>query len=461
MKSNERSDFGQTIEKIIDYAARETPFQKHITALAGSSLPLFLSLLKKKSTRQLLVVAESFNIAEQLKQDLGFFDHSNSVNFFPYWDTVPYDNQSPDKGVVAERFKTLSRILSGNAPLTITTSNALMHNIMPANVFAKSTFDIQVGESIDREQFVRNLLQNGFVRVDMVEEKGEFSVKGEIIDLFLITEESPVRIDFFDDEIETIRSFDVETQRSIDEISSLVIYPAQEIIFTDDNLLNAQIGLKEIKSVCSPQTYNHASECLKNGISFPGMDSLLPIFYEKVENLTDYYTEPPLLLYINKPKIEEHAKSFFDEIMSEYRYSIEEKDPTLDPDRVFQTAENLFQNLANISSVEIETLGNGSTTNINTVDNVALRSLAIDPKNVQSNPAHNVLKQLIDWNQKGSKLIIAAPSQSRADQIHQMMEELDASVPVMEDTERFNCSSFCLKHPFHRLNPHFVLSRCH
>ncbi|MBU2512505.1 transcription-repair coupling factor [bacterium] len=418
-----------------------------LSSLAGSASSLFASLLSESIGKPILIIAESYELAEQTRQDLSFFNSESDVGFFPHWDTIPYDNQSPDKDVLAVRFQTLSNILQKKHSLTVSTPNAMMQYIMPSSAFLEHTFSLEVSKEYNRQHLLRNLVKNGFTRVEMVEDKGEFSVRGEIVDIFPISESDPVRLDFFDEELESIKFFDIETQRSRKDVSSINIFPAQEILYTDDSAQRAMEGLIEYKANTVPQTYGYMIEQLQSKSVFSGIENLLPLFFESVSTLLDYFPEPPIIFYLDKETIHQRSDDFFDEIMTEYNYSRQEGNPTLDPDKLFLTKAQLFQKLEEHTTIDVQSFdleGNDERYNLSTVDNSAIRSLAIDSESLEQSSVQHILIQLRKWNQTGAKIIIAAQSQSKADRIRQMLQEIDLSVPIRDEVEVGQLKEFLL-----------------
>lgn len=423
--------------------------KKHssLTSLAGSAKALFASILAQKSSRPLLLVTESYELAEQLMLDLEFFSDPKTLSFFPHWETIPYDNQSPGKEVTAVRFQSLQKILNSEAGIVVSTPNALMQYIMPPTLFADSSFSIEASREYKREKLLQKLVDNGFVRVDMVEEKGEFSVRGEIIDIFPISEAEPVRLDFFDDELESIRYFDVETQRSGKEVSKVFIHPAREVLISDEAACRAVDGLIPLKANTVPQTYAYIVEQVREKVPFSGIENYLPLFYERSATLLNYFEVSPLIVMVDEEAVEKRAEDFFGEVMTEYNYSKQEGYPTLDPDRLFMTKAMLFEKLDSHYTLDIQSLDMGETANsfnLSTVDNAAIRSLAIDADSMDKSTVHIVLQQLKDWNREGAKIAIAANSQSKADRIRQLLEEIELSPVVWASTDAEKQREFLL-----------------
>ncbi len=436
-----RIKFQDTVNRVLQSNRKNTI----LSSLTGSARAFFISMLSKQVDVPLLVVAESYEAAELIKQDLEFFSDASSVNFFPHWDTIPYDNQSPSKDVLAIRFQSLQRILEQKACITVTTPNAIMQQILPPSVFLNHCFNLKKSETYERDNLLKNLVRNGFTRVEMVEEKGEFSVRGEIIDIFPITEPEPVRLDFFDNELESIKSFDVETQRSTEQLSSVAIFPAQEVLFSKTTTQNALDGLQSIKTNTVPQLYHSVVEQIESNVGFPGMENLLPLFYSSTATVLDYFSQSPWVLFLEKSAVKNRSEDFFDEILSEYEYSRREGHPTMDPDKLYLTSNGFFSSIEQYKAIDIQALNlenNQEIFDLSTVDNAAIRSLALSDEAIDQSSVYNVLKQLKTWNQNKAKIAIAVDSHSKGDRIRQMLEEIDLTVPILKTSSDQECSAF-------------------
>ncbi|MBT4288067.1 MAG: transcription-repair coupling factor [Deltaproteobacteria bacterium] len=426
------SEFGQALQRTLPQVNKSSSAYQQVSTLSGAASALYLNLLSKQDSRLRLVITDTFETAEQIIQDLTLFSDPEGICFFPHWDTLPYDNQSPDKEAVATRFHTLSRLIENRCHTVVTTPNALMQKILPVSVFSDNCLTINVSEVYNRQDMVQKLVQMGFVRVDMVEEKGEFAVRGEIMDIFPISTNDPVRLDFFDDDLESLKYFDIESQRSGDSLKKVLLSPAKEVLYSDQDIQLALSQLIELKTNTLPVTYHSIKEAIENKMVFPGIESLLPLFYQSTCTVLDYFHEQPQIVFMDQDKIEERSKLYFDEIGNEYQYSLHEGNPTLSPDQLFLPPEILFGNLKQYQQLNLlkSNLDSGTPTQITTVDNAAIRSISMAPDKIGQSAIYNVLTQLKTWNSAESKIVIAVSSRSKADRLRQMLIELEIDVPI-------------------------------
>ena len=406
--------------------------------------------LANSQKQPLLLIVDTFENADLIRQNLNFFLMEEKINFFPNLDTLPYDNQSPDKSVLATRFKTMANILVGKAAVVITTTSAFLQYILPPEIFLKHCLQLKTGGEYEREELLKTLIRMGFVRVEMVEERGEFSVRGEIIDIYPVTDSPPLRLDFFADELESIKSFDVETQRSSDTQESIDIFPCSEILFSQESKARALEGLISLRRDTVPQQYNYIVEQIESGMLYSGIESLLPLFYKQQSTLLSYFTEKPKLIFIEKESIDQQAENFFTEVKSEFEYSRQEGNPTLDPDQLFMSKSDLESLIQQYQYLDLQALnlgGNPEFADFSTADNNAIRSLSLTSTREQQSSAQNILTQLKNWHLAGAKIIIAAGTHSKSERIQQMLEELELSIPVIENDDQAQRREFFLASP--------------
>jgi len=232
---------GFPLSPLIQWAKEGSP-EVHLVGLKGSSKALILSLLALASGLPLLVIAPRPDDAEAFLEALRFFTPREKETLaFPPWETTPYDEIPSHQEIVGQRVRTLSQVARGEGTVVVTSIQALMQRTMTRRTLEKLTTDLNTGEEVDREEFIQQLIRGGYTRVPVVEEKGEFSVRGGIIDLFSPSYRDPLRIEFFGDRIESIRAFEAETQRSRRHHEGASILPAKEIMEDHDDQTSASL----------------------------------------------------------------------------------------------------------------------------------------------------------------------------------------------------------------------------
>jgi len=229
-----------------------------------------------------------------LKEQLAFFAPEVEVRAFPAWDCLPYDRVSPNAAVVAERMGTLAALarrrkdegLSRRPLIVLTTANAAVQRTVPVEEVARSSLYLKPGMVQKPEELAQWLAEQGFSRTGTVMEPGEFAQRGSIIDLFAAGQERPVRLDFFGDELESIRAFDVETQRTVRQLKEVVLEPSSEIRLTPDAIARFRTGYAE--AFGGEALRDPLVESVRAGRRHPGMEFWLPLFHERLETLFDH-----------------------------------------------------------------------------------------------------------------------------------------------------------------------------
>lgn len=323
---------------------------KHWGNLSGDALALSIAALAQQHNGLLFVVADSQNDAEQLVELLTFFLPKTIPTLrLPDWETLPYDAFSPHQDIISERLKVLFQLPHLTQGVLVAPASTLIQRLAPASYVAGSTFLLKAGQVFD-PLIVRNQLeQAGYHCVDNVYHHGEFALRGALMDLFPMGADQPIRIDLFDNEIETLRTFDPETQRSEDKINEVRILPAQEYPL-DSN------GIKQFKQQFQAQFDIDFKQCpiyqdVSKGIASPGLEYYLPLFFTDTADIFTYLPEQTLL--VTSAGLEDAARAFWHEIERRYedrRYDIQR--PILPPQQLFLPIEKLFSRLKSFARIQ-------------------------------------------------------------------------------------------------------------
>ncbi|MBY6878817.1 transcription-repair coupling factor, partial [Clostridium botulinum] len=236
--------------------------------------------------------------ARKIYEDLSLY--TTEVYYLPTKEVVFYNIYAISGDLRWERLKVINEILSPKKKIIVTCIESLESAYIPKELYTKYTFKLSVGDIIEIKLLEEKLIKSGYERVDIVENKGEFSVRGGIIDIYPPISSEPYRLEFFDDEIDSIRNFNVNSQRSIEKANNINIFPAKEIILEEENI---SLGLKNIKTDLDKlvlklnkkedkekiqSIINSNLEQLNESWSFENIDTFLPYFYNKTNSLLDY-----------------------------------------------------------------------------------------------------------------------------------------------------------------------------
>ena len=202
-----------------------------VEGLAAAAKGFMLAGLFEQTKRTTLLVTYTYEQAERIAEDLPLYGiPREQVLFFPPSDAMIYEEGAPNFSVIGERMGVLHALATGRTVVVIAPINAALRRTMPRHILRESCREIRVGEELDMDELVEQLVKMGYERTDVVDGNGEFSRRGGIVDVFASSEEKPLRIELFGDEIESIRHFDSATQRSIDKIESALLLPAREVL---------------------------------------------------------------------------------------------------------------------------------------------------------------------------------------------------------------------------------------
>ena len=236
-------------------------------------------------------VCENDQALALLVEQLGFFAPDLKVLQFPAWDCVPYDRAGPRPDVVASRMATLAQLVKGkrrSPRVILTTPRALVQKLPPRSFVRSSIKILSPGQRIDRKRLLDRLAALGYMRSEMVIDKGEFAVRGGIVDLFLSGYKQPLRLDFFGDELESIRQFDVASQRTTKKINRVTLLPISEVDFSPAAIARFR---KAYLEHFGTQPGDMLYEAVSEGTAFQGMEHWLSFFHEGLECLFDYVPE--------------------------------------------------------------------------------------------------------------------------------------------------------------------------
>jgi len=311
--------------------------------LYGSSRSLLLAESIANFQGLSVIVCSDMADVDQIEHEIRFFSHqAPEVIRFPDLETLPYDQFSPHQDILSERIKclaTLSKCRRGMLILPITT---LLQKVAPAEFIYQRSLSLKVGGISELTDLRENLIHYGYRNVAQVEEHGEFAVRGSILDLFPMGSRQPFRIEFFDDEIESIRSFDIENQRSLEKLTEINLLPAQEFPLDGEGIKTFRQNFRERFDIDpnSCPVYTDVSQ----GISSPGVEYYLPLFFDQLSNLFEYL--PKATQFLIDQAALDHSEEFLSLVDQRYesrRYNLER--PLLEPEDLYMDKDSLDRKL--------------------------------------------------------------------------------------------------------------------
>ena len=353
---------GHSLDYLFDLISRGER-KVGIGGLQQSAKSFLLSLLFRKITKSLVVICPTEKDARIFYGDLSFFLGEDQVFLYPPSDVHTTDIFAFQKDTALLRMEILCRLLRKKPAMLVVTLKALMEKVLPVKALMDYLETIALGDQRERDELTAKLLSGGYSRVSLVEEKGEFSVRGNIIDVFPLTEENPLRLEFMGDELESIRAFDSLTQRSVGEMCDFPLFPAGEIILTPDRrqLAVTNIRRRANELDLSGLVKNRIAESVANGLVQTVNPLFISLFYESAGNggkeapespgiFLDYLSRDSLLV-LDDPfalrqtgqAIENEIDGFLLKAKREGIFYLEKESSYLVGERLFERCENFRQ----------------------------------------------------------------------------------------------------------------------
>jgi len=316
--------------------------KQHWGNLPGAALSLAIAEAASNAKRFTLLLTADSQSAERLQEELAFFAPELPVLHFPDWETLPYDLFSPHQDIVSQRIATLYQLPELSHGVLVVPITTALHRLAPKRFLLGSSLVLDVEQKLDVEQMRLRLEAAGYRCVDTVYEHGEFAVRGALIDLFPMGSALPYRIDLFDDEIETLRTFDPENQRSIDKVESIRLLPAREFPLKKEAVTGFRARFRERFDVDFRRCPIYQD--LSTGITPAGIEYYLPLFYEETATLFDYLPEDSQVFSL--PGIEQAAEQFWNDVRNRYEERrVDPERPLLPPAELFMPVEDCFARL--------------------------------------------------------------------------------------------------------------------
>lgn len=374
----------------------------------GAAFAHQLQNAAKNITQTLVVIVENMQQAESLVQDLAFFDHHAVL--FPDTETLPYDAFSPQLNIISARLSALARLRQRSIDTLVVTMPTLMQRIAPPRFLDGHSLLLKPNDHVDREAWRLGLEASGYQHVKQVMEPGEFTIRGGIIDLFPMGIASPIRIELFDDEVETIRTFDPETQRTLETLPELSILPAREFEMSKIALERFEKKFKETFEVDTTKCALY-QEIMQGNLP-AGIENYLPLFFDKTATLFDYLTEhTTFVLYPELFKSGEQFQKLIDSRYERYRHDVEK--PLLSPMRLYLNVLGLEELLSQRPKIQV------------TFTHEA--------------PAITQINQVPEWlaQHKDNALIITTETHGRREMLLERLKSLALSPKIADDFVTF------------------------
>ena len=379
-----------------------------------------------------LVITATTAEASILRRAINFFLQDSEVDtkVFPDWETLAYDIFSPHQDIISDRIQILSELPTLKQTVLVLPLPSLLHQLPPTDFLASRLFDYKVDETLDRDKLHNQLTRAGYQRVDTVYEHGEYAFRGSIIDIFPMGEKAPFRIDLLDNDIESLRIFDPESQRTLSSVERLRLLPAREFPLDKEGInhfLNNWHDHFEQSTVDCP-----VYKDVKQGIAPQGIEYYLSLFFDQTATLFDYLPEHTQTFM--QGDLYTTANTLWQDINRRYtEYGVDPQRPLLAPKEIFITVEDLFSEFKQLNIIH-------KAPNAADQDELIRSGIPdISVNSKQLNPLEK-LEQFIASIPNDTAVLFCAESAGRKEALSELLVANDIKTIVFDSWQTFTSS---------------------
>lgn len=397
--------------------------------LPGSANAVLMARAAETNAGPLLIVTPDTPTALRLQPELQDLLPAQEVWVLPDWETLPYDQFSPHQDIISQRLETLYRLRQLTQGIVLVPINTLLLYTCPEDYLDQHTLLLEKGQKLDIQALRRRLEHAGYRSVNQVMEHGEYAARGAILDVFPMGSHSPLRIDLFDDEIDTLRRFDPNTQLSSDQLNEFKLLPAHEFPLDEQGIERFRGQWRAHFAVSNKR--DSIYQQVSRGIASPGIEYYLPLFFEQLATVFDYLPEQAAVIQLGD--IEQAAQRFLADVHARYedrRY--DENRPLLPPAELFLSTETLFSHLSHWPRWQMLTA--------DAAPRAGLSSYPVEPlPNLEVNhQANNPLAALAEFaNGFAGRLLVVVESEGRRETLLELLKPLKWSLPEVESVDDF------------------------
>ncbi|HEL5053831.1 transcription-repair coupling factor [Stenotrophomonas maltophilia] len=400
-----------------------------------TALAWYLAQAARAHDAPLLVVARDNHGANQLEADLQTLlgnDPALPVIAFPDWETLPYDRFSPHPDIISQRLAALHRLPSLKRGLVVVPVQTLLQQLAPRSYVIGGSFDLKVGQRLDLEAEKRRLESAGYRNVPQVMDPGDFAVRGGLLDVFPMGADEPLRVELLDEDIDSIRAFDPESQRSLDRVESVHMLPGREVPMDEASIGRVLAALRERFDVDTRRSALYQD--LKSGLAPAGIEYYLPLFFDRTASLFDYL--PAGSLPVVCAGAGEAADAFWAQTGERYeqrRHDVER--PLLPPSALYLSPEQLRERLNDAPRIEVWAADHARIADAHALGDQPLPALPVAAREA---PAGDALKSFL--GHYPGRVLIAADSPGRREALLEVLQAAELKPPVVADLPAFLAS---------------------
>ena len=295
-----------------------------------------------KSKKYLAIFTETAFEARRLMEEILWFSPNLKINLLPDWETLPYDHFSPHPDLISERLLTLYQVTQKSFDVVIIPVTTALHLLPPKSYIQQFSFHFAKGQKVDIEAFKNQLILNGYMNVVRVMAPGEFSVRGSLIDLFPMGSIVPYRLDFFDDEIDSIRTFDVDSQRTLYSVNEIKLLPARECPMDEKSISTFRQNYRE-RFEGDPSRSSIYKDISK-GIPIGGIEWYMPLFFDEMSDIFSYFSDNTIIY--KHGNLDHACNHFWQETEKRFRlFAYDAERPILEPKDLLLKSDQFFKSI--------------------------------------------------------------------------------------------------------------------
>ncbi|MBA4686641.1 MAG: transcription-repair coupling factor [Candidatus Galacturonibacter soehngenii] len=407
----------------------------------------FMYALSREFKNKIIVASNELK-AKEIYEDYKSFD--KQVMLYPAKDLIFYNADIHGNLIAKQRIHVIKEIMKEEGVTIILTLDGLMDYLVPLKAVKNSLIQIDQDSSIDIESLKARLIGLGYEKVPQVEASGQFAIRGGIIDIFSLTEENPYRIELWDEDVDSIRSFDVESQRSIEQLEHIVIYPAAEIVLDSNRVLE---GIKKIEAEAKPYIeklrkemkteeafrIKSAVEEVKEqllelgGLGTKGIDSYIKYFYEDAATFLDYFESNDTILFLDEPnRILEKGEAVEQEFRESMIHRIEKGYILPGQMDILLDHKQIVARISKMRGLALCTL-EGKQQEFKIGNRYVITAKSVNPYN---SSFELLVKDLQGWKKAGYKVILLSASKTRAMRLAQDLRDYELNAFYSEDLDK-------------------------
>ncbi|MCX5470913.1 transcription-repair coupling factor [Alcaligenes sp. A-TC2] len=401
-----------------DVLAALRPGQRYSQPMPpGSGDACLIADLARQHKAPILVLCADPLTAQRLAEEILLFGPALRVRQLPDWETLPYDSFSPHQDLISERLRTLHALTMHEVDVLTVPVTTALYRLAPPSFLAAYTFSFRQGDELDEAQLRAQLMLANYTHMTQVSAPGEFSIRGGLIDLFPMGSVLPYRLDLFDNEIESIRSFDIDTQRSLYPVKEIQLLPGREFPMDEEARTQFRARFREFFEGDPSRALPYKD--VGNGIAFAGIEYYLPLFFEETATLMDYVPQGSLV--ITHGDAQNAIGRFQSDTHSRFSFLKNDRErPILPPESLFLSDEQFFNDIKPFSRLSLSAQADNQP--IAHPDFEPLPVVAVNRRD--KDPLAQLRQEVLDPK---NRTVLCADSAGRRETLLQMLREHDLS----------------------------------